>query len=106
MLGPLKFGLQKPVPTVKAAAAPGRFELTLSLEGDTMDEIGLYGPKGATAYIDWGDGTNSSIGFTGPRYDIKNHSCGSTATISGSNLIDFINLTQSNDKKLKGIVGT
>jgi hypothetical protein len=110
MLGPLKFGLQNPlaaaVPTVKAAAAPGRFELELSLEGDLLDQFLIFGPKGATAYIDWGDGTNSSIGLTGRQYDIINHSCGSTATISGSNLINGFQLYQNNSLKLKGIVGT
>ena len=106
MLGPLKFGLQQPVPTVKAAVDPGRFELTLSLEGGKLFGLLLNGPKGATAYIDWGDGTNSSIGFTGPRYDINDRSCGSTATISGSNLISLITIVQLFGTKLTGIAGT
>ena len=85
MLGPLKFGLQKPlaapVPTVKAAVDPGRFELILSLEGGTVGRIFFTGPAGSTGFIDWGDGTNSSIGIAGGYYEITNHSCGSTATI-------------------------
>jgi hypothetical protein len=106
MLGPLKFGLQQPVSAVKAAAAPGRFELELSLEGDEMVLLSFEGPKGATAYIDWGDGSNTSIVLTSMNYIIDNHSCGSTATISGSNLITALELFQSGDNKLKGIIGT
>jgi len=107
MLGPLKFGLQQPVSAVKAAAAPGRFELTLSLEGGLLDTFVIFGPKGATADVDWGDGTNSSIGITGRGlYILSRHSCGTVATISGSNLITALELFQSGDNKLTAIQGT
>jgi hypothetical protein len=107
MLGPLKFGLQQPVSAVKAAAAPARFALTLSLEGGTFNYLSLNGPKGATAYVDWGDGTDSLITLSGTQASvIDNHYCESTVTILGSNLITALELFQSGDNKLTAIQGT
>jgi hypothetical protein len=105
MLGPLKFGLQPA--TVKAAAAPARFELKLRLEGGIFNSLSLNGPKGATAFIDWGDGTDSPITLTGTQASlIGNHSCGTIVTISGSNLITLLRFYAYNDSKITAIQGT
>ena len=107
MLGPLKFGLQQPVSAVKAAAAPARFELVLSLEGGTINYLSLDGPKGATAYVDWGDGTISPITLSGTQASvIGSHSCGTVASISGSNLITLLRFIVWGSNKLTAIQGT
>ena len=122
MLGPLKFGLQPPavkaaVPTVKAAVAPGRFELTLELSLNQGREfefsaVTLRGPPGATASLNYTSsaGTPNQTSFTIPPSGIigrENFTAfSSNATFTGSNLITEMYIRANDSCNITGITGT
>ena len=111
MLGPLKFGLQKPA---LAAAAPGRFELTLSLEGlRVIDVITLKGPPGATATFTWiqpNGGSDSPYNYTIPSSGIFTQEnagqAANTYRFTGSNLITEMYIRTNDSSNMTGITGT
>ena len=112
MLGPLKFGLQKPLAAVKAAAAPGNFELKVSSEGNRFAVLTFYGATGQTGSVDWGNGTISPVTFSYGNYTFNNMLAGSTITIKAPNSIHTLTMFQYSSffggptAKITGITGT
>jgi len=115
MLGPLKFGLQPPA--VKAAAAPGRFELTLELSLNQegyfeFSAITLRGPPGATASLNYNSsaGSPTQTSFTIPPSGIIGREnipiFSSNAIFTGSNLITEMYIRANDSSNMTGISGT
>jgi hypothetical protein len=112
MLGPLKFGLQSPVSAVKAAAAPGRFELIIGIGGFTVfDAITLKGPPGATGSLTSMERNGpQTFAFTIPSSGIFTYlpvqSTANDVTLTGSNLITEMYIRCEDSSNILGITGT
>jgi len=109
MLGPLKFGLQKT--PLAVAPAPGRFALTLGVQGATFSVITLKGPPGATAnfiFIHPQTGGYVDFVYTIPIGGIYTFNLGgaSTYTFTGSNLITEMYMRAGDNSNITGITGT
>lgn len=132
-LGPLRFGVNLattpvvassppvksavvPVPSrpVKAAVVTGTFSLTIAgLTGTTFGQIDINGPTGATASINWGNGSavTTLTKATAAVPLVKNNKCGSTITITGSNSLTSLTVCASapgitGTAKILGVTGT
>lgn len=119
-LGQLRFGLppavqvigplQATIPVqqetiVKAAVVTGTFSLVISgLTGTTFGQVAIGGPTGATASINWGNGTPVTL-LTKTSVAVplaKNAKCGATVTITGSNSLTSLTVCAS----APGVTGT
>lgn len=125
-LGPLRFGLPPAVQVVypvqattalqvvdpvqattavKAAIVTGTFSLIISgVTGTTFGQISIAGPTGATASINWGNGTPAVTltKTTAVVPTVNNNKCGATVTITGSNSLTSLTVCAS----APGITGT